>query len=105
MIDFGGRKAYPVARFVPRLVALRRMFAKPVMIAEANTDAGGRVAWLRDFRRMLRGMPWLSAVAWSQLPSRGTAQMRGLAGRLDWDVTRDPASAAQLAAIIHDGER
>jgi mannan endo-1,4-beta-mannosidase len=105
MIDFGGRKTYPVARFVPRLIALRRTYRKPVMIAEANTDAAGRVPWLRDFRRMLRGMPWLTAVAWSQLPSRGTAQMRGLAGRLDWDVTRDPSSAAQLAGIIRDGER
>jgi mannan endo-1,4-beta-mannosidase len=105
MIDFGGRKSYPVARFVPRLVALRRIFGKRVMIPEANTDANGRVAWLRDFRRMLRGMPWLTAVAWSQLPSRGTAQMGGAAGRLNWDVARDPPAAAQLAGIIHDGRR
>jgi mannan endo-1,4-beta-mannosidase len=105
VIDFGGQKSYPVARFVPRLAALRRMFAKRVMIAEANTDADGRVAWLRDFRQMLAGMPWITAVAWSQLPSRGTAQMRGGAGLLDWDVERDPPAAAQLAAIIRDGQR
>jgi hypothetical protein len=105
VIDFGGRKSYPVARFVPRLRALRAMYRKPVMIAEANTDLTGRVGWLRDFRAMLRGMPWITAVAWSQLPSRGTAQMRGLAGQLDWDVTRDQAARAQLAGIIRDGRR
>jgi hypothetical protein len=105
MIDFGGRKSYRVARFVPRLTALRRTYRKPVIIAEANTDVAGRVAWLRDLRRMLRGMPWLKAIAWSQLPSRGTAQMGGHAGRLDWDVRRDPAAAAQLAAIVRDGQR
>jgi hypothetical protein len=105
MIDFGGRKSYPVARFAPRLRALRRWFGKPVMIPEANTDANGRVAWLQDFRTMLRGMPWITAVVWSQLPSRGTAQMRGTAGRLDWDVERDPAAARPLREIIDDGLR
>jgi hypothetical protein len=104
MIDFGGRKSYSVARFVPRLVALRRTYRKPVMIAESNTAEVGRVAWLADLRRMLRGMPWVTAIVWSQLPSRGTAQMGGHAGRLDWSVTRDPAAAAQLAAIARDGE-
>jgi hypothetical protein len=105
VIDFGGRKAYPVARFVPRLRALRELYGKPVVIAESNTDVDGRVAWLRDFRTMLRGMPWITAVAWSQLPSRGTAQMRGLAGQLNWNVARDPPARAQLAAIVRDGER
>ena len=105
VIDFGGHKSYPVARFVPRLRALRRWFHKPVMIAEANTDQRGRVAWLQQFRTMLRGMPWITAVAWSQLPSRGTAQMRGTAGRLNWDVQRDPPAAAQLRGIIRDGWR
>jgi len=105
VIDFGGRKTYTVARFVPRLRALRRTYGKPVMIAESNTQAAGRVAWLADLRAMLRGMPWVFAIAWSQLPSRGTAQMGAHAGRLDWSVARDPAAAAQLAAIARDGER
>jgi mannan endo-1,4-beta-mannosidase len=105
MISFGGRKTYPVARFVPRLTALRRTYGKPLMIPEANTAARGREGWLRAFRRMLVGMPWITSVAWSQLPSRGTAQMQGAAGQLDWDVTRDPVAAAQLAGIISDGRR
>jgi hypothetical protein len=105
VIDFGGRKSYPVPRFAPRLRTLRWSFGKPVMLAETNTDYAGRVAWLREFRTMLRGMPWITAVAWSQLPSRGTAQMRTMAGRLDWDVQRDPAAAAQLRGIIRDGWR
>jgi mannan endo-1,4-beta-mannosidase len=104
MIDFGGHKRYAVRRFGPRLRALRTTFGKPVMITEANTDFAGRVAWLRGMRQLLRGMPWVRAVAWSQLPSRGTVHMRG-AGNLDWDVTRDPASAAILRGIIGDGRR
>jgi hypothetical protein len=104
MINFGGRKRYEVRRFEPRFRALRREFGKPVMIAESNTELRGRVAWLRDLRRMLRRMPWIRGYAWSQLPSRGTAQMKH-AGRLDWDVRRSPAAAAVLRGIIRDGRR
>jgi hypothetical protein len=53
---------------------------------------------------MVRAMPWIRAIAWSQLPSRGAAQMHG-AGLLDWDVQRDPRSAAVLRGIIRDGLR
>jgi hypothetical protein len=53
---------------------------------------------------MLRTMPWIHAVAWSQLPSRGVANMPN-AGILDWDVQRDPPAAAQLRGMIRDGER
>jgi mannan endo-1,4-beta-mannosidase len=102
MINFGGLKGYVVPRFVPRLRALRTMFRKPVMITEANTELRGRIAWLRNMRRMLRGMPWIRAVVWSQLPSRGTAHTLG-SGQLSWDVQRDPAAAAVLRGIIRDG--
>jgi mannan endo-1,4-beta-mannosidase len=104
MIDFGGAKEYPVARFAGRLRALRRAFGKSVVLAETNTDFGGRVGWLGDLRRMLRGMPWIRAVMWSQLPSRGKVQQRGT-GIVDWDVQRDPDAAAQLREIIRDGLR
>jgi hypothetical protein len=104
MINFGGRKHYAVSRFAPRLRDLRRTYARPVFLTETNTEYRGRVAWLRDLRRMLRGMPWIRAIAWSQLPSRGAAQMRR-PGLLDWDVQRDPASAAVLRGIIRDGLR
>jgi mannan endo-1,4-beta-mannosidase len=104
MINFGGRKQYSVRRFAPRLRAFHGAYGKPVFLTETNTEFHGRVAWLRAVRRMLRGMPWIRAVAWSQLPSRGAAQMRR-AGRLDWDVQRDPASAAVIRGIIRDGQR
>ena len=83
---------------------LRRAFRKPLMITEANTDFAGRVEWLREFRRMLGRMPWVRAVVWSQLPSRGKAQMPG-AGVLDWDVQHDPPSAGVIRQIIADGAR
>jgi mannan endo-1,4-beta-mannosidase len=105
MIDFGGDKDYPVARFAPRLRALREQFRKPVMLAETNTEFDGRVVWLRELRRMLRDMPWIRAVMWSQLPSRGKAHRTGHTGMVDWDVRRDPPAAAQLRRIIEDGVR
>jgi hypothetical protein len=104
MIDFGGSKDYPVRRFEPRLRELHRMFDKPVVLAETNTDYDGRVQWLSDLREMLGRTPWVHAVMWSQLPSRGKAQQSGT-GKLDWDVRQDPASAAQLREIIRDGVR
>ena len=103
MIDFGGQKDYSVARFAPRLRTLREEFGKPVVLAETNTEYHGRIAWLRRLRQMLRGMPWIRAVMWSQLPSRGKAHRAGASGIIDWDVQRDPPAAAQLRAIIEDG--
>jgi mannan endo-1,4-beta-mannosidase len=103
MIDFGGEKDYPAERFGPRLRALHDRFAKPVILTETNTEFDGRVEWLAALRRMLRGMPWVRAVMWSQLPSRGKVHRAGDSGRVDWDVQRDPAAAAQLRGIIEDG--
>jgi hypothetical protein len=102
MINFGGLKSYPVRRFVPRLRWLRQTFRKPVMLAETNTAYDERVAWLADLRTMLAGMPWIAAVAWSQLPSRGKLHQQGT-GMVDWDVQQDPAAAAELASIVRDG--
>jgi hypothetical protein len=104
MINFGGHKHYVVPRFATRLRTLHRMFAKPVMLAETNTEYHGRVVWLRALRRMLRGMPWIRAVVWSQLPSRGAAQMQA-PGRLQWDVQTEPGAAAVIRGIISDGLR
>jgi hypothetical protein len=102
MINFGGQKRYAVSAFVPRLRTLHQTFNKPLLITEANTQYGGRVQWLEDFRAMLRRTPWIEAVVWSQLPSRGAKQMR-TAGDLHWDVQRDPASAKVVRGIIDDG--
>ena len=104
MIDFGGVKSYPVRRFAPRLRWLRERFGKPVVLAETNTAYAGRVEWLADLRAMLQQMPWIEAVVWSQLPSRGKVHQRGT-GVVDWDVQVDTAGAAELARIIRDGAR
>jgi hypothetical protein len=104
MINFGGHKDYSVQRFVPRLRALHSHYRTPMMITEANTVYNRRVVWLHQFRRMLRDMPWIKAVAWSQLPSRGKAHLKS-AGNLDWDVQRDSKGAAVLRSIIEDGLR
>jgi Glycosyl hydrolase family 26 len=78
MINFGGKKLYAVSDFVPRLRALHRQFHKPVLITEANTQYGGRVAWLADFapltldhgRRMVSAAePRRSANARSRRPA------------------------------------
>src|SRR5215203_1268375 len=98
MIDFGGIKDYPVREFAPRLRALRRLYGKPVVLAETNTEARGADSWLSDLRALLRRMPWIRGVYWSQLPSRGKVQQSGT-GIVDWDVQRVPSAAAQLRAI------
>ena len=104
MINFGGSKDYSVQRFAPRLRALHTLYRRPMMITEANTVYNRRVLWLSQFRQMLRGMPWIKAVAWSQLPSRGKAHLAGV-GNLDWDIQRDSKAAAVVRTIIEDGSR
>lgn len=104
VIDFGGTKNYPVRSFAPRLRTLRRLYRKPIVLAETNTEANGAAGWLRDLRNLLRRRPWIRGVYWSQLPSRGKVQQSGT-GDVDWDVQREPAAAAQLRAIIRDGVR
>ena len=104
MIDFGGVKDYPVAKFAPRLRALRRDYGKPIILAETNTAERGATAWLGQLRVLLRRMPWIRGVYWSQLPSRGKVQQSGT-GVLDWDVQQVPSAAMQLKAIIRDGVR
>ena len=104
VIDFGGDKDYPVPRFAPRLRALHRELRKPLVLAETNTDWNGRVGWLRDLRAMLADMPWVRAVMWSQLPSRGQAHRARTSGDLNWDVQRDPPAAAELRRLIEDGD-
>ena len=54
---------------------------------------------------MLRGKPWIRAVMWSQLPSRGKAHRTGAAGIVDWDVQRDPRAAATQLRADHRGRR
>ena len=105
MINFGGDKEYTVDRFEPRLRALHEAFGKPLVLAETNTEYEGRVRWLRALRAMLGRSPWIRAVMWSQLPSRGKAHRTGATGLVDWDVQRDPPAAAQLRGIIADGVR
>jgi hypothetical protein len=104
MINFGGwrRRRYTVARFSPRFEILRREFRKPMMLTETSTEYVGRVGWLRDLRRMLRRMPWIRSLEWSQLKSRGQAHMKG-SGELGWNVQADPAAAAVLRGIVEDG--
>jgi hypothetical protein len=106
VIDFGGTRSrfYTVKRFAARFRVLRRLYRKPLMLAETNTAYDGRVSWLIDLRRMLRGMPWVTSVDWSQLKSRGQAHIPG-AGVVNWDVRKDPPAAAQLRGIISDGRR
>ena len=106
MIDFGGvrRRRYTIARFAPRLEILRRKFRKPMMLTETSTEYAGRVEWLQGLRKMLRRMPWIRSVVWSQLKSRGQAHLKG-SGDLGWDVQTDPAAAAVIRAITRDGHR
>jgi mannan endo-1,4-beta-mannosidase len=99
MINFGGVKRYAVSRFTPRLRTLRRLYGKPVQLTEVSTARNGRLRWLRSLRRLVRRTPWIRSIAWFQHRSRGQTQIEG-AGRLDWDVQRDPRAAAMLRGVM-----
>jgi mannan endo-1,4-beta-mannosidase len=99
MINFGGIKHYDVARFGPALSRLRKKFGKPVYLTETNTAKSGRVRWLRDLQSLLATRPWVRAIAWSQLPSRGAVQQKAKAGDLRWQVASDPAAARALRGV------
>jgi mannan endo-1,4-beta-mannosidase len=99
MINFGGVKNYTVSRFAPALSELHQRFRRPVFVTETNTQRAGRVGWLHDLAAMLGSRPWIRAVVWSQLPSRGAVQRKGLTGDLHWNVSSDPAAAAALRAV------
>jgi mannan endo-1,4-beta-mannosidase len=103
MINFGGIKHYSVRRFEPALSILRRRFGLPLVLTETNTARNGRVEWLHDLRAMLATRPWIRAIAWSQLPSRGAVQQKREAGDLNWNVARDPDAAAALRGVALDG--
>jgi hypothetical protein len=102
-INFGGIKDYTVKRFYPSLVALRRIYRKPVILTETNTEFRGRVRWLDDLRRVLRRSPWIRGVVWSQLPSRSKVHVGPRVGNVNWDVTKDAPAARALRRIIEDG--
>ncbi len=104
MINFGGSKSYPVARFEPRFRALHKRFKKPLMLTEVKTDRSGRIRWLLDLRRMLRKDKWIRSVAWFQHQSRAQAQVPGT-GRTNWDLTADRKAAKVVRGIIRDGRR
>jgi hypothetical protein len=105
MINFGGIKHYEIARYAPALRVLRDVFRKPVFLAETNTARSGRVKWLRDLEKLLATRPWIRAIAWSQLPSRGAVQQKKDAGDLNWQVVNDPAAAAALRGVALHGAR
>lgn len=102
VINFGGRKNYSIERFTDRLRAMHSLYRLPMMITEANTDYRLRRRWLHGLRHMVDDMPWIKALAWSQLPSRGKAHLAGV-GNLKWDIQRDPAAAALVRSIVADG--
>jgi len=104
MIDFGGAKDYPVARFVDRFRALHSAFGKRVFVTEFQTDFDGRLAWLQDLRAWLAtGTSWVEGLNLSQAyASRGQAQMGSMVGNLAWSVRTDPAAAAIVRGIVED---
>jgi hypothetical protein len=102
MINFGGVKDYEIARFRPALAKLRGAFGKPVFLTETSTARSGRVEWLRELAKLVATRPWIRAIAWSQLPSRGAVQQRKDAGDLNWQVTHDASAAAALRGVARD---
>src|SRR3954452_7842272 len=102
-INFGGTRArfYTVTRIASRLRVVRKLYKKPLMLTETSTAFDQRVSWLSGMRRLLRRTPWIRALVWSQLKSRGQASIPG-AGVLNWNVRNDPAAATLIRGIATD---
>jgi hypothetical protein len=105
-INFGGTRArfYTVTRVASRLTVMRKLYKKPVMLTETNTAFDQRLPWLTGMRKLLRRTPWIRALVWSQLKSRGQASIPG-AGLLNWDVRKDPAAATVIRGIANNLQR
>jgi Glycosyl hydrolase family 26 len=96
MIDFGGhRHTHPVSAFEPRLATMHRLFRKPVLLTEADTQFTGRARWMQDLADYVAQTRWLRGVVWSQLYSRGAGDMP--TGDMRWQVTADPSLPARQA--------
>jgi hypothetical protein len=95
MINFGGSgHTHPVSEFAPRINEMHRLFSKPVMLTEVDTQQTGRIQWMRDLASYAARTRWLKAVVWSQLFSRGSANMS--TGIMWWQITNDNTQAKQV---------
>ena len=75
------------------------------MLAETNTEYDGERRVAERPAAMLRGMPWIRAVFWSQLPSRGKAQRAGAPASSTGTSSETRRPPPQLRRIIEDGVR
>ncbi len=81
---------------------LHRRFARPFWLAEVKVNAAQREAWLAQLRGELRPRQWISALIWSQTPSR--AQASGApTGQMDWSLGADPLAQRLLRAAVDAG--
>ncbi len=96
MINFGGTgHTHPVGQFTPRLASVHRLFHKPVLLTEVDTQYAGRAQWMGNLAAYAARTHWLKGAVWSQLFSRGAADMH--TGNMGWQVTGDRNPQARQA--------
>jgi hypothetical protein len=104
MINFGGTTGHthPVNAFTPRLAVMHQIVpSEPMMLTEVDTQNKGRIPWMRHLARYVARTPWLTAVVWSQLFSRGAAGMQGT-GNMGWQIKSDgPVAKRVFQQLAH----
>jgi hypothetical protein len=79
---------------------MRTSYEKPVWLAETKVDQAERYVWLRSLRTALRPRPWVTAVIWSQTPSRAQAIGQAGIGNMNWSLTQDPLARTLLGDAV-----
>ena len=94
VINFGGTgHTHSARQFEPRLATMHRVFGKPVMLTEVDTQYKGRAGWIHDLANYVATTRWIKAVVWSQLLSRGQHDMQ--TGNMGWQVAGDSTQVLQ----------
>jgi hypothetical protein len=100
MVHFAFETNCDVACLFGRIDWLRATYDKPIWLPETKVDAAERYAWISALGTELETRPWVSAVVWSETPSRGQADGQPGIGNMDWTLIDDPQARALLRRAL-----
>jgi hypothetical protein len=90
MVEFAYQSNCEVACRMARIGWLHATYDKPVWLAETKVDLAEAKPWLRSLDTTLAIRPWITAVAWSETPSREEALGQVGTGNMDWELPGYP---------------
>jgi hyaluronan synthase len=97
MVEFAAESNCEVACRMSRIDWIHKTYGKPVWLAETKVDLAEAKPWLTSLDAALVRRPWITAVAWSETPSRGEALGQAGTGEMDWQLPGYPRLESLLA--------